>query len=177
MASGQDIDMGKLPPAPARSSTFSAETWRVRRDDGDGSGASPDGDASLRLHVEIGRLFDEASDHLRQQRRPDATVWAAPRIDVTETEREIRVRAEVPARAESDVAVALDGRVLTIRGAGAPAAGGEASGAGGSFARSIQVPWRIEPNTVTIDFQDGVLTVALPKPASGSGTGHERKAR
>src|SRR5690349_21614808 len=109
--------MGKLPPAPARPSTFSAETWQVRRKDGGGgTAAAPIGDASLRLHGEIGRLFDEASDRLRQQQRPDATVWAAPRIDVTETEHEVHIRAELPARADNDVAVALDGGVLTIRG-------------------------------------------------------------
>jgi HSP20 family protein len=153
------------PAASSRPSTSSEEAWRVRREDA--GAAAPAEDASLRLHGGIGRLFDEASDRLRQQRRPDATVWAAPRIGITETEREVRIRAELPDRSENDVAVALDGREVTIRGKAPPAAAGNPSGAGGSFARSIRVPWRIEPDKVTVGFEDGVLTVVLPKPADG----------
>jgi HSP20 family protein len=35
----------------------------------------------------------------------------------------------------------------------------------GSFARAIRLPFAVNPDQVQATFKDGVLTVALPKPA------------
>ncbi len=36
----------------------------------------------------------------------------------------------------------------------------------GTFARSIQLPFDVEPKSVKADFKNGVLTVAIPVPAT-----------
>ena len=39
----------------------------------------------------------------------------------------------------------------------------------GAFQRSMTVPFDVEPDKVSADFKDGVLTVTLPKPQGAGG--------
>ena len=58
----------------------------------------------------IERLFGEIPDLTGN------TALAAPRIDVSETDREIRVKAELPGVGQNDIEVMVDDDLLTIRG-------------------------------------------------------------
>jgi HSP20 family protein len=97
--------------------------------------------------------------------------WDAfsPRVDVTETDQEIKVSAELPGLDEQDIDVGLTRNVLTINGQKRQER--EEKGQNyvrtersyGSFRRSIPLPTEVEANNVDAVFRHGVLTVTLPK--------------
>ena len=78
------------------------------------------GDPFLTLHREMNRLFD---DVLRGGAVPaggqsgsQGGVLLVPHMDVSETDKEVRIQAELPGVSEKDIDISLDGDVLTIRG-------------------------------------------------------------
>ena len=122
----------------------------------------------LTLHREMNRLFDDAF------RSFDAPAlfggmpsW--PSIEVTETDKELRVSAELPGLEEKDVEVLLADGALTIRGERKSEVNDEERHFSerfyGSFERRIPVDWEVEPDKVKANFKNGVLKVAIPKSA------------
>lgn len=95
----------------------------------------------------------------------------APRLDVTETEKELRIKAELPGMDEKDVEVTLTQDVLTIRGVKKEEQE-EKNGnyyrmerSFGSFTRSVPLPAEVDREKVAASFKKGVLTITLPKTA------------
>ena len=92
-------------------------------------------------------------------------------MDVSETENEIRVRAELPGVTEKDVEVTLDDDVLTIRGEKRLEQKDEKENyhfverSFGTFQRSLRLPFPVDPGQVRASLENGVLTVTLPKTA------------
>jgi HSP20 family protein len=92
-----------------------------------------------------------------------------PRMEVRETDKELRVVAELPGVTEKDIDVSLDDDVLTIRAEKKIEKKEERENTHftersfGIFQRSMRVPYRLEPNQVNANFANGVLTVTLPK--------------
>jgi HSP20 family protein len=130
--------------------------------------ATRGGDPFLELHREVNRLFD---DVLRGG--PPAAAQGGPmltpRMDVSETEDELRVCVELPGVRQEDVDVTLNNDVLTISGEKRSEAQQERESyhlterSFGRFQRSIQLPFAPEPDKVRAAFEHGVLTVTLPK--------------
>ena len=100
----------------------------------------------------------------------------SPQFEASELENEYRVRAEVPGVDAKDLAVTVDGGVLTIKGqrryeAAEPAAEGEtrkaeaAVAVRGSFERRLRFPGEIVEGDITACYKNGVLTVTVPKLA------------
>lgn len=95
----------------------------------------------------------------------------APRIDISETGSDIKVRAELPGVDSKDVEVIVTDDLLTIRGEKRIVRHEDQENfhlverAYGSFARNIRLPFKVAPNDVDADFENGVLTVTLKKPA------------
>ena len=93
----------------------------------------------------------------------------SPKVDVIETETDIRVTAELPGIDEKDIDVSLVKDALTIKGEKKE----EREDKGrdyyriersfGSFSRTIPLPIEIEPDKVSAEFKKGILTVTLPK--------------
>jgi HSP20 family protein len=124
---------------------------------------------SLRRDME--RLFDDFSRDLGWGPPAIAGTSMAPRVDVSETESEIRIEAELPGVDEKDVEVVLtDGR-LTIKGEKKQEKEEKKKDfhlverSYGSFARTIGLPFEADPGQVKASFTKGVLTVTVPKPA------------
>src|SRR5688572_4980593 len=99
----------------------------------------------------------------------------APRVDVSETAKEMRLTVELPGVEEKDINVSLSGNELTIKGekrSEREEKKDQAEGrvfhrverTFGAFQRTIAVPFDVEPDKVSAAFKDGVLTVTLPKP-------------
>jgi HSP20 family protein len=131
------------------------------------------GDPFLTLHREMNRLFD---DILRGgpvsaggQSGGQSGVLLAPHMDVSETDNEVRIQAELPGVSESDVEVSLNEDVLTIRAEKKQERKEEREGvylnerAFGTFQRSLRLPFHVQPDQVQARFQNGVLSVILPK--------------
>jgi HSP20 family protein len=105
--------------------------------------------------------------------------WS-PKVNVSETEKEVLVTAELPGIEEKDVEVTLDNGVLAIKGE--KKAEKEEKNKNyhriersyGSFVRSIALPHEVEEEKVEATFKNGVLTVKLPKtPAGGQEDRHQ----
>lgn len=98
--------------------------------------------------------------------RPDG--WA-PVVDVSETDSEVLIRAEVPGINPSDLDVSISGNTLSISGSKKEEA--EKSGEDyyqcerrfGAFRRVVELPDTIDPEKVTADGDAGVVTVHVAK--------------
>jgi len=123
------------------------------------------------LQREMHRLFD---DFFRSPATfGGGTQWpfaaATPRIDMSESEQEYEVTAELPGLDEKDVELTLADNVLTI--SGQKKAEREEKDRNyylsersfGSFRRAIPLPTEVEEDRVEAQFKNGVLTVHLPK--------------
>jgi len=128
------------------------------------------------LHREMNRMFDEAFRGFGLPEGEAAAGFAAggvvaPRIDVSETDQELKVLAELPGVDQKDVEITLTDDVLTIRGEKRAEREDKQQNyhvmerSYGSFARSIRLPFQANPDQVQATFKDGVLAVTMPKPA------------
>jgi HSP20 family protein len=92
-------------------------------------------------------------------------------VDVSETENEIKVSAELPGLDEENVDVSLSPGVLTISGEKKEETKEErenyyrAERAYGAFRRAVPLPTEVDTDGAEAVFQKGVLTVTLPKTA------------
>lgn len=131
------------------------------------------GDPFLSLHREMNRLFD---DVFRGSVVPSAGAsegggMLMPHMDVSETDNEVHIRAELPGVTDQDVEVTLNDDVLTIRGEKKFERKDEKENyhfverSYGTFQRSVRLPFGVEPDQVKANFEHGVLTVTLPKTA------------
>ena len=95
-----------------------------------------------------------------------------PKVDVNETEDQVRVTAELPGVEPKDLDVKLDGGLLTVRGEKRQEKTTKESGwtrterSYGSFTRSVPIGKPVKADAVEANFKDGVLTVTLPKERS-----------
>src|SRR3954470_14798176 len=77
-----------------------------------GTGGS---DPFLTLHREMNRLFDDVLRGGPVAAGGQGGMLLAPHMDVSETDTEVRIQAELPGVSEKDIEVALHEGVLTIR--------------------------------------------------------------
>jgi HSP20 family protein len=92
-------------------------------------------------------------------------------VDVTEKDGTFVVSAEMPGLAEKDIQVSLSGDMLTIKGEKRLAC--EEKGKNrylsersyGDFQRVFSLPDGVDRASITASFDNGVLTVTLPKSA------------
>lgn len=98
-----------------------------------------------------------------------STAWA-PVVDITESEAEYTVKAELPGIAKDDINIEMENGVLTLSGERKfEKTEGEGSKQHrieryyGSFVRSFSVPDDIAADKISAEYKDGVLCVHLPK--------------
>ena len=96
--------------------------------------------------------------------------WA-PSADISETEQEYLIRAELPAVRKEDVQVTLDDGMITIRGerkqqqAEKTEKFHRVESFTGEFSRRFSLPEDADASGVRAESKDGVLTVHIPKRA------------
>jgi len=94
--------------------------------------------------------------------------WS-PSADISETEKEYLVRAELPAVKKEDVKVTVDGGMITIEGERKQRKEEKnekfhrVESVTGSFTRSFTLPDNVDEKNIRCESQDGVLTVHIPK--------------
>ena len=151
----------------------------IKRKDGTLSGVSPTGDYPFpALQDQMSRLFEDVLgslgnelDFFRPFRAFDRPWGVHPSLDVSETDDEIIVQAELPGLEEKDVEVTLENDVLTLKGTKQDEQKDEERNyyhverSYGTFQRSVQLPAGLDRDNVKAVFKNGVLTVALPKTA------------
>jgi HSP20 family protein len=122
---------------------------------------------------EIDRVFEDFSRGFASPTRLPNGVWGAvtPLVDVTETDKDVVVTAELPGLDEKDFEVTLAGDVLTIRGEKKDEREQKSDNGYymernfGSFSRSLRLPFQASDETIEANFDKGLLTVRIPKPA------------
>ena len=97
--------------------------------------------------------------------------WAIP-LDVVEQEDELLIRASIPGVKVDDIDVSIENRVLTIKAETKTEAEHKEGGylmrerRSGSFFRSLRLPETVDTDQAKTSYNDGVLTVNLPKAES-----------
>ena len=97
--------------------------------------------------------------------------WS-PALDVTETEKEYLIRCEVPGVHKENLDISLSGNVLRITGHKEAVQEGKGETylyrerEAGRFVRTLKFPVPIEEGKVEAAYQDGILTVRVPKAAA-----------
>jgi HSP20 family protein len=101
---------------------------------------------------------------------PDlATSAWAPATDIFEDAEGIKILVELPGLTPQDVKLTIENQTLTIRGEKKQVAEEKTTKVHryertyGSFERSFSLPTTVDSDKVTARFENGVLTVALPK--------------
>ncbi|WP_092122125.1 Hsp20/alpha crystallin family protein [Bradyrhizobium erythrophlei] len=88
-------------------------------------------------------------------------------LDVYEDERDVLVIADLPGLSEDEIEVMVDDEVLTILAE--PSLGRRRPegrcrvGRSFRFLSVMRLPCSVDPDRMRVDFDDGVLTVRLPK--------------
>ncbi|HEX8832898.1 MAG TPA: Hsp20/alpha crystallin family protein [Abditibacteriaceae bacterium] len=94
--------------------------------------------------------------------------WS-PAVDVLENEHEIVLYAELPGMKKDEIDIQLTGDTLTLRGERARATAGRGENFHrierqyGQFGRTFQIETPIDTAKVSASYEEGVLTVRLPK--------------
>ena len=122
----------------------------------------------LTLHREMNRLFDDVFsrfDSTMPSVFNQMSAW--PSVEVVETDKDIRIAAELPGMGEKDVEVSVSDDVLTIRGEKKAEIDDRERAFSeryyGRFERRIPLPFEVEDDRAEASFENGVLTVTLPK--------------
>ena len=127
-----------------------------------------DGDPFFALHRDMNRILDEFSRGFGVPSTPRAAwsgVW--PHVEISETDSEVRVVAEVPGLEEKDIDLSLHDGLLTLKGEKKSETKGPIYSERwqGQFQRSLQLGPDVDPEKVSASFRNGVLTVTLGKRA------------
>ncbi|MBP1847373.1 HSP20 family protein [Rhizobium petrolearium] len=130
-----------------------------------------DRDPFLSLHREVNRLFDDVfrgfGSSLPSFANGSAFTAGWPNVEISDTDKEIKVTAEVPGLEEKDIEVLLNDGVLTLRGEKRSETEDKdrqfSERYYGRFERRIPLGIEVKDDQVDARFKNGVLTVTLPK--------------
>jgi HSP20 family protein len=124
------------------------------------------GNPLLALHREMNRMFDEAFRSFDIGSFGSSAMMGWPSVELSETDKEVKVVAELPGLDQNDVAIELSDGVLTISGEKKSETKDKqrffSERYYGRFERRIPVD-DIDQEKVAASFKNGVLTVTLPK--------------
>ena len=145
--------------------------WKgKRRDDDDAFGYGLTAPVA-QIRSEMERLFDGFFG-TSPFGLPGAMDLAAPALDISETDDQVVVRAELPGVDPKEVNVMVTGDLLTV--SGEKKSQNEQTGENyyvserhfGSFQRSIRLPSHVDRDAVSANYTNGVLTIRLKKQES-----------
>jgi HSP20 family protein len=131
-------------------------------------------DPFLSFRREVDRIFDDFFSGFGPRAVGSAVgSWGAPTpsMDVTENDKEIVITAEMPGLDDKDFEVTVAGDLLTLKGE-KKAQHEQRNDDGyyierrfGSFSRSVRLPFEVKDEEVEADYEKGLLTIRVPKPA------------
>lgn len=126
----------------------------------------------LTLRRPTRNLFRFYSPFFASQRtRSDADRYNwAPSVDISETDNGFEVRAELPGVAKDDLHVSVKDNLLTLSGEKRQEQVDDTQNYHrverryGSFQRRFTLPPEVATDDIKAEFNDGVLTLSIPKP-------------
>ncbi|HSB03333.1 MAG TPA: Hsp20/alpha crystallin family protein [Anaerolineales bacterium] len=120
----------------------------------------------MTLREAMDRLFDDAFTRPLNLRDGG---WSAPAIDMYQTDDDVVVKAALPGFKADEVQINVTGDVLTLRGEvkreeeQKDKAWHIREHRWSSFERAIALPTAVKADKAVADFENGILTVTLPK--------------
>ena len=114
------------------------------------------------------RLFQDAVNSMFSDVPSTARPWAPP-VDIVETEDELVFKADVPEIKLEDIGIKLENGTLTLKGERKFEQEQKHKGyhrlerSYGSFVRCFSLPDSVDPEKVSADYKDGVLTITMAK--------------
>jgi HSP20 family protein len=121
------------------------------------------------LHRDMDSLFDDFFSGFDIEPFGKRYSSFSPDIEVSESDKDIKISAELPGLDEKDIDVSLTDDTLTISGEKKEEKESKDKGyymkerSYGSFKRSIPLYTEIEADKIDAHFKKGVLTIKLPK--------------
>lgn len=123
----------------------------------------------MTLRDAMDRLFDDAFTRPFSPTRNGGSTWSSLLIDMYQTHDDVVVKAVVPGIRPEDVQISITGDVLTIRGnvqqeeEKKDRAWHIREHRWGSFERSVGLPVPVVSDQAAAEFENGILTITLPK--------------
>jgi HSP20 family protein len=117
----------------------------------------------------LGQMFDS------EWPTPSSGGDWVPAVDVEETPDELTLTAELPGLDREDVEIELENNILTVRGQRAETKTSEErrfhvwERRYGSFQRSFTLPRTVSADSISAEFENGLLRVHMPKAAEAKG--------
>ena len=120
----------------------------------------------MTLREAMDRLFDDAFT------RPlslSGNSWSIPAVDMYQTDNEVVVKAALPGIKADEVQLNVTGEVLTIKGETKQENETKEKAyhireqRWGTFERSLVLPTEVVADKAKADFENGILTITLPK--------------
>jgi HSP20 family protein len=131
-----------------------------------------------RLQQQMDQLFKDTLSEVPSDNASFLTAATSPKLDVREEKDHYTVRADMPGADKATIKVNVEGRLLTI--SGERTAVNETKDndkvirserSMSEFVRGIELPGPVKPGEVSAKYDNGVLTLNLPKAdESASGT-------
>ena len=123
----------------------------------------------MTLREAMDRLFDDAFTRPFSVMRDGGSNWSSPAIDMYQTDNNIVVKAAMPGIKADEVQINVTGDILTIKGEVKHEE--EKNDRSwhlreqrwGAFERSVRLPTGVVADKANADFDNGILTITLPK--------------
>jgi len=124
-------------------------------------------DPFVAFRREMDRAFDSffRGFDLPMTGNPGWSVGTWPHVEVSETDNEVKLVAELPGMEEKDVELTLNEGRLTLKGEKKTETDGAVYSERwhGQFERTVQLGPDVDPDKIKAEFKNGVLTVTVGK--------------
>ena len=123
----------------------------------------------MTLREAMDRLFDDAFTRPFSLMREGGATWSSPAIDMYQTDNEVVVKVAVPGLKADEVQIHVTGDILTIRGElkheeeKKDRSWHIREQRWGAFERSVALPTGVISDRAKAEFENGILTISLPK--------------
>ena len=118
----------------------------------------------------ISREIDNMFNHMIGNQRQECCHGDfMPRVNIRENDESVSLTFELPGVNQEDVKVTIENNVLTVAGERKFESSEENDGyvrneiSTGSFSRSFTLPRTVDTDSVTADYKNGLLTVAIAR--------------
>lgn len=121
-------------------------------------------------HDEMDRVFERFFDRPLVAASTTGTMWN-PALDITETDKDVMVKAELPGVDPARIEVKVVGDVLTLSGTKDESKEEKTENfhrserVFGSFMRQVTLPETVDPDKVNAEYKNGVLSIKMTKKA------------
>ena len=121
------------------------------------------------FQVDIENLFDHFFKDPTTAAKANGSVKLVPRSDVVESEKGFSLVMELPGVTAEDVSIEMKENVLEVSGTKRVAEleegqrSAKSERRGGEFTRKFEFASRVDADSITANFKDGLLAISLPK--------------